>query len=76
MLGTEELRAAAAEGIAKRSRTPADVPAAEVTRWRERIRVAAEGQDQKALDAARREGGAAFEAGWIAMSVGGERMTM
>jgi hypothetical protein len=76
MLGTEGLRAAAAEEVAKRARTPADVPAAEVARWRERIRGLLKAKDQKGLDAARREGGAAFQAAWIAMSVAGEKMTM
>jgi hypothetical protein len=32
-------------------------------------------KDQKGLDAARRDGGAAFQAAWVAMSVAGERMT-
>jgi hypothetical protein len=76
MLGTEGLRAAAAEGVAKRARTPADVPAAEVARWRERIRGLLKAKDQKGLDAARREGGAAFQAAWLSMTVAGERMTM
>jgi hypothetical protein len=62
--------------VAKRSRTPADVPAAEVARWRERIRALLKARDQKALDVARREGGAAFEAAWVAMATAGERMTM
>ena len=76
MLGTEGLRAAAAEqAVAKRSRTPADVPEAEVNRWRERIRAMLKAKDQKRLDAARREGGAGFQAAWIAMSVAGEKMT-
>jgi hypothetical protein len=75
MLGTGELRVAAAEGVAKRARTPADVPAAEVARWRERIRGLLKAKDQKRLDAARREGGAGFQAAWIAMSMAGERMT-
>jgi hypothetical protein len=71
-----ELEAAVAEGIAKRSRAPADVPAAEVARWRERIRSLLKAKDQKALDVARRRGGAAFEAAWVAMATAGERMTM
>jgi hypothetical protein len=62
--------------VAKRSRTPADVPAAEVARWRERIRSLLKAKDQKGMEAARRQGGAGFEAAWIAMSTAGERMTM
>jgi hypothetical protein len=75
MLMGGELEAAVEQGVAKRSRTPADVPAAEVARWRERIRGLLKAKDQKRLDAARREGGAAFQAAWVAMSVAGEKMT-
>jgi hypothetical protein len=71
-----ELEEAAAEGIAKRSRTPADVPEAEVVRWRERIRALLEARDRKGMEAARRRAGAAFEAAWVAMATAGERMTM
>jgi hypothetical protein len=70
------LAEAVEQGIAKRSRTPADVPAAEVARWRERIRAMLEARDRKGLEAARRQGGAAFEAAWVAMATAGERMTM
>ena len=76
LLHSGGLAGAVAEGVAKRARTPADVPEAEVTRWRERIRGLLKARDQKGLDAARREGGAAFQAAWIAMSVAGEKMTM
>ena len=64
------------QGVAKRSRPPDQVPAAEVARWRERIRALLKAGDRKGMEAARREGGAAFQAAWIAMSVAGERMTM
>jgi hypothetical protein len=76
MLVAGELAEAVEQGIAKRSRTPADVPAAEVARWRERIRSLLKAKDQKGLEAARRQGGAAFEAAWVAMATAGERMTM
>jgi hypothetical protein len=62
--------------VAKRSRTPADVPAAEVARWRDRIRAMLKAKDRKGMEAARRQGGAAFEAAWVAMATAGERMTM
>jgi hypothetical protein len=70
-----ELVGAAEAAVANRARTPDQVPAAEVTRWRECIRGLLKARDQKGLDAARREGGAAFQAAWIAMSVAGEKMT-
>jgi hypothetical protein len=35
-----------------------------------------EARDRKGLEAARRQGGAAFEAAWAAMAAAGERMTM
>jgi hypothetical protein len=76
LLRAGELETAVQQGIAKRSRTPAQVPAAEVARWRERIRAMLEARDRKGLEAARRQGGAAFEAAWIAMATAGERMTM
>ena len=76
MLRAGELEAAVAEGIAKRSRTPADVREAEVARWRECIRAMLKARDRKGMEAARRQGGAGFEAAWIAMSTAGERMTM
>ena len=75
LLRAGDLVEAAAAAVAKRARTPADVPAAEVARWRERIRGLLKAKDQKRLDAARREGGAAFQAAWVAMSVAGEKMT-
>jgi hypothetical protein len=76
MLRAGELAEAAETAVAKRARTPADVPAAEVARWRERIRSLLKAKDQKGMEAARRQGGAGFEAAWIAMSTAGERMTM
>ena len=71
-----ELVGAAETAVANRARTPDQVPAAEVTRWRECIRGLLKARDQKGLDAARREGGAAFQAAWLSMTVAGERMTM
>jgi hypothetical protein len=47
-----------------------------VARWRERIRSLLKAKDPKGMEAARREGGAAFEAAWVAMATAGERMTM
>jgi hypothetical protein len=76
MLWAGELEAAAEAAIAKRSRTPADVPEAEVNRWRECIRALLKARDPKALDVARREGGAGFEAAWATMSAAGEKMAM
>ena len=57
-----ELVGAAEAAVANRARTPDQVPAAEVTRWRECIQGLLKARDQKGLDAARREGGAAFQA--------------
>ncbi len=76
LLMAGELAEAVEQGTAKRARTPADVPEAEVNRWRERIRALLRAKDAKGMEAARRQGGAAFEAAWIAMSMAGERMTM
>ena len=76
LLRAGELVAAAEQGIAKRARTPADVPEAEVSRWRERIRGMLKNKDSRGLDAARREGEAGFQAAWIAMGAAGEKMTM
>ena len=75
MMMAGEVAAAAEQGLAKRARTPADVPEAEVNRWRERIRGLLKAKDQKHLDAARRKGGAGFQAAWIAMTMDGEKMT-
>ncbi len=47
-----------------------------MARWRERIRAMLKARDPTGMEAARREGGAAFEAAWIAMGVAGEKMTM
>jgi hypothetical protein len=76
LLRAGELAGAAEQAVAKRAQTPDQVPAAEFARWRERIRDLLKSRDQKGLDAARREGVAAFQAVWVAMSVAGERMTM
>jgi hypothetical protein len=75
MLMADELVEAAEQAVAKRARTPADVPEAEVARWRERIRAMLKARDRKGMEAARRQGGAAFEAAWVAMATAGERMT-
>jgi hypothetical protein len=47
-----------------------------VARWRERIGALLRAKDPEGMEAARRQGGAAFEAAWITMTVAGERMTM
>ena len=47
-----------------------------MARWRERIRALLKAKDHKGLEAARREGGAAFQAARVAMVAAGERMTM
>ena len=57
-----ELAEAAEAAVAKRSRTPDQVPATEVARWRERVRSLLKARDLKGIEAARREGRAAFEA--------------
>ena len=75
LLMAGDLAEPAAEGIAKRGRTPAQVPEAEVARWRERIRAMLKARDRKGMEAARRQGGAAFEAAWVAMATAGEGMT-
>ena len=70
-----ELAGAAEAAVANRARTPDQVPAAEVARWRERIRAMLKARDRKGMEAARRQGGAAFEAAWVAMATAGEKMT-
>ena len=69
-----ELVEAVERGVAERSRTPDQVPAAEAARWRARIRAMLNVRDRKGLEAARRAGGAGFQAAWTAMSAAGERM--
>ena len=49
LLMAGDLAEPAAEGIAKRGRTPAQVPVAEVARWRERIRAMLKARDQKGM---------------------------
>ena len=47
-----------------------------MNRWRERIRAMRKARDRKGMEAARREGGAAFQAAWTTMVAAGERLAM
>ena len=82
-----ELAEAAAEGKLKRSMadvrsrghapvakrmTPADVPEPEVQAQVRRIRTLLAQKDYKALEALRRSGDVAFQAGWISLALAGE----